>query len=419
VPFKPSSWSPRTTVPVLGGTSLTIGHMADDGVLLVASAAQFVDGPGVNDSYEINVGAVSKDRALTWTLLEGDLEMFASYFSVETPIGVRYFRLRKKFGRSFFIANSEMFAGYLTLDRSDNGLDWSPVQTFYSWPHLASVGAGRASNTYGMNYLRLPASGPGGADADWLRIRLNVTSDSGTPVDVTDWWRSDDFGETWVLDRAEAGPMVGTTLQYMEKSPNGGGRLIASTGASLFFSSNNGVTWTGAGGFLPANNKVQAVPQVGRTWCLIMSAGLGSQVQSGISCDDGQTWSAGGTAGAAQNANPVLIRLGPSEVLCFERDSDTLPTGVQIFYSLDGGETWISEGIDTRIPGLQASVTVAGLFPDGMPFVIGFNRVVLVSEDRPTGNFNQRSICPLANVGLKKAGSPNLCGHPMLQNPCF
>lgn len=408
MPFKPSSWIQRTSAPFF----LRNGTIAPTGNMIVDNSISFAGGPFLSE-YAVNSMAATFNQAATWTTLvpADTLTATFGYFSITNPTDTRFFRFRYKFGRSFFVANSKIFAGYVKMDNSPDGISWYENQTFAEWGEVADVGGGQASHSMDVKYLFLPGSGPGGADADWIILSVLVTSPAGTPVNFRRWYRSDDFGFTWVFDRDES-TLVGT-LFFLSRATTG--RLAAGAGA-LFYSDDNGVTWNAAAGALPPTIHSGVIAHAGGSFSIYSAGGVGSTPSAGVSCDGGANWQTSQLDLGPANTNINALGMGLVESLAMCRDSGGL--GCTIWYSNDGGETFVSQGVDTRLPSIQAGVVLMGFFPDGAPLAVGANGVVLVSSDRPTGNFGARTLCPLAFAGLAKAGPPNLCGHPMLQNRC-
>lgn len=410
MPFKPATWIQKTTAPmsVIGCTVMP------DGALLAQGTAVFTGG---NPGWFVNTCAVTRNQAFSWgTMSNENDEHYSSFFSIQNPDDTRYFRIRTKFGRSFFVANSTIFSGYMKIDQSLDGLNWNEVKTLHTWPHLVdTVGAGgQAQIVFGAIPIFLPGTGPGGADADWLLVRCRVFSAQGTPVDKFEWYRSDDFGFTWDFVRNEtAVQFSGVTPNFLVRSTNG---RIAAGMVGLWYSDDNGVTWHDAGGALPPQIKSGVTKHAGSTLCLYMAGGLGSTSSTGVSCDAGVTWgvSHGPDLGGA-STNPNALSMGVVEALAFCGNG---VNGGNVWYTNNGGENWLLQGVDTRLPSGQACVTGTGFFPNGAPVIIGANGVVLVSNDRPSGAFAARDLCPLANAGLAKANIPNLCGHAILQNRC-
>ena len=410
--FAPSSWAQRTTTNLLGGgPRFAVRSLYGDEVQ-VPSVIQFTGG---NPNWAVNDGTISFDKLLTWNRYDTNPswpEVISNFHTIQLPSGkTRFVRSRYRFGRSFFIANNEIPAGYITIDISDTGTSWSEVQKLYEWPHKPDTGSGgQAQHAIESTFLFLPGTGPAGADADWMLIKASVSSGQGTSLNVFDWWRSDDFGLTWIKVRAEAG-LVSYPNFIVRGGQGGGYRLVTADSAGLKWSSDNGVTWNGTTGIMPSP-QTHAFEQAGQTWC-ILHPGTGTGGASiGISCDNFASVVGGESSLSGLNVNWAGVRLSPTEILA--TISAGVGNGQRIYYSTNGGEHFADQGNDTRMNASQAGNVHAGLFFDGAPYVIGADGKTFISGDRSTGISSGRVTCPLANAALKKAGIPPNCGHPML-----
>lgn len=413
MPFLASSWFTRGSVPSPitpeSGYQVPMQHKA-----YVWSGVGI---GGTPDTIEGHTNVVSvegysfltMDDGASWTQVSGGVagDRVYKYFSIKSPDGTNYFRIRQRFYTSFFLANPSMYPGYLELQTSTDGLSWNAAQKFYQWNHDEDPGAGSraVANNFIIGPILLPGTGPGGADADWLLIRSQVTSSSKVGADDYAWWRSDDYGFTWTRVRTQSAVDL-PVPNYLVRSPSG--RIISGTIEGRY-SDDNGLTWTSATGLTP-NNKVGSLHFAGNSWATFHAGGLGSTPGVSISCDNGANYvgsfNFGGSGGVSVTV--TVVRLSASEVLAIRSD------GGRPFYSNDGGETWQDGGAGAPL-GL---VIHAALVPDGRPLIVNQNATTAMSSDRATGTFKTRTMCPLAFANLKKAGLPNLCGHPMLQNRC-
>lgn len=413
--FQPSTWVQQTNTNLAGG-SVRNGYLSKflDERIFVTSSIQFTGG---NPNWAVNDFCLSSNRMSSWTRFDANSsheQVIYSFHAMERPDGsVRYARLRYQFGRSFFVANDEIPAGFIAVDTSEHGGDWTERQQLYTWQHFPSTGgAGQANHTIDALFAFMPGSGPGGADADWLLVRGLVQSGQGVKLNVFQWWRSDNFGDSWVFVRdATSGPFTSFPSAFAVGGVNNGSRLLAYSGTGLAYSTNFGVTWTGTGGLLTGVPQY-IIEQAGFTWAFLLPGTLTGAGNVGVSCDNGVT-AVGTQAGmGTTNANWGAVRLSPCEIL------GTITGGVGvgqiIFYSDNGGETYVSQGADVRMNPFQAGNPFVGLFRDGAPFVIGVDAKTFISSGRATGSPSQRTSCPLAFAGLKKAGIPPNCGHPML-----
>jgi hypothetical protein len=409
--FQPSSWAQRATLTGLyGGPGGGMMSPFLDEKIFIPSATTFTGG---NPNWFIANSGLSQDKGATWSLVDAAVpgeEAITGFHSAQMNDGrVVYIRCRVRFGRSFFATNNEVPAGYVKLDYSFDGFTWSEGSTLGSWPHLPfTANNGQAQITHGVTFFFGPGSGPAGADADWCLTLTTVTSGQGTSLNIFKWFRSDDFGLTWSFhhDEATLGAFPQTAIVRGRT-----GRILTANGAAIWYSDNNGLTWTGAGGAIPAP-RTNFMPQAGDTW-IVLHPGTGTGGGSaGVSCDNGANWT-GITFGLGTlNVNWAAVRLGPSEAL--GTISGGVGVGQQIWYTNNGGETWTSPGSDIRMNANQAGNVFMGLCNDGAPIVVGVDGKTFMSGDRATGFIGTRTICPLAFAGLKKAGIPDNCGHPLL-----
>lgn len=416
--FAPSSWVQRTSTNLTAGTPRQGFKSAYvDEAVLVSSAINFFAGPFLRDYAGADMCS-STNKMFSWTQQSagtGLPQVILSFHSTQLANGdLRYIRIRYQFGRSFFIANNEIPEGFITIDTAERfPTAWTERQRIFSWSHRPDTGSGgQAGATINAAFFFFPGSGPGGADADWLLISGSVGSGQGSVLNVFQWWRSDDYGFTWQFVRnASSGPFTAYPEAIVRGGAGGGYRLAASIGGALMYSTDFGVTWNGTGGsiFGPKTNLLE---QAGQTWVGFIPGTLTGPASMFVSCDNMASVAGAMASLAPTNTNWAAVRLSPCEVL--GTISAGVGVGQHIYYSTNGGETVTLQGDDSRMNASQAGNIFMGLFTDGSPFVIGVDGKTFISGDRATGTPSGRVTCPLAFAGLKKAGIPPNCAHPIL-----
>lgn len=389
------------TIPIYGSDTTVMGHAH------------------VNDTG--GGSSMSDDYASSWNTLStgGPANAWVrrfKYWSITKSDGrQRYFRFAYLFFTSFFASNPTIYPGYVDIEYSDDKYTWggSQKQRIYEWPHLpdAGVGSRAALEFYHQPSFLIPGSGPGGEDAHWMLMKVNVGSSAYNPVNDNAWWYTIDDGVTWVRDRTE--PTL-VNPQFIRRAANG--RLIAGD-VYLSHSDDDGLTWSND---LSASARVKThlTLHPGLTACAYHLGGLASQVGSEISCDNGASWEHVQDLGVTDTAG-YAIELGGQEALFAFRATTGFPTTTAIYYTKNAGESWVNCAFTDKLVGGSGQVIYAAKRPDGKPMIFGRDHGVIQSTEAAPGDWATRTVCSLASNGFATVGPPNLCGLPIMNDECY
>jgi len=128
--------------------------------------------------------------------------------------------------------------------------------------------------------------------------------------------------------------------------------ILAGTNAGLFRSADGGITFSAVGGANFSGKKVWSIVQTSLGW--LASAENSSRIGAlNISTDQGATWNPitnAGTVFTGAGRSTLAVGLpGDAVVYCFAANTGNAKQ-LDLFKSVDGGQTWVTLGITAKVP---------------------------------------------------------------------
>ncbi len=248
---------------------------------------------------------------------------------------------------AFLINGTDVFAGTSggLLLSSDNGNTWNTVNsglTNTNVTSLATVGSAIFAGTYGGGIFKSINNGASWAASNtglsnlWvMTLRVNGTALlAGTLGNGI--FSSTNNGANWSA--------IGPVNQNIYSIALNGTAIYASSYGAVYYSINNGGSWTTLNSGLPASEFVNSIVLAGSD----LIAGMST---SGIyrSVNNGATWTASNTG------------MGGREVQCLTKDGTGVYAGTYagIYFSADNGITWLSKGLP-----VSTNVSLTSYGPD-------------------------------------------------------
>lgn len=423
MPFYPESWVNRgTPMPARADSEVPTGfNCVFNSQLYVSYQGQYnnqTSGGYYTEGTNVRVGCIARTSdGVTWSTVfdgqaaefEGKRHWMPGQLFV---IGSTLFAFMFSAGFNFVSISTYYPPGEIALMSSTNGTTWSKVKVFHSWVQQNN-GFGSPSTvevSVRASYWRGVRSGPSGEDADWAIISYALRADgvSGSFSErATPRFRSLDSGATWteIVDMKGTYPFTGnpttidgpTSVMAVEMDSPAPYRWFMFGGSgTMNYSDDTGTTWTAVSFF---NNAPFGAFTLNARGMVAFANGTGAFAPDvKISCDYGESFTTVTTGSYTGPANvpvsPVQFS-GLEQILAVIRD--TSGTATALWYTLNGGETWVKLGtlpttfLNTANLGYLSGILI--LYTSTLNSAGGPQ--VWTCADQPTSDFEQRLLCPL------------------------
>lgn len=376
-PFEPASWTYRGTImPAGAGSVVPTGYWINyKGYLYVVYQGQYTNVSGYPyANMDIMVGAIVRTAdGLTWTTSfdggaanpMGQPRWMPGQLFV---IGDTLYCFIAAGGTAFVAPWAIIPAGEIALMSTTDGVTWTKVQSFISWP--ASNNGVKINRSTEVSACHWHARRSSAGGDEWLIVGWAVRNDGTTGsyyIEGTQRYRSSDGGLTWdfVAEMKHVTPFTANpnsldapwAVYPIWRSPSLGDRWFMFGGSgTMNWSDDEGATWTPTTwSTLPS--PAWAYPLSSGALVILNSGSSASPPNVKVSCDLGESATNVPAAQTYQGYTPAnvfvaslqfqavgpgIVGEGGEELLAVMRDNTG--TATSIWWSDDGGETWSELG---------------------------------------------------------------------------